>query len=156
MEYHNFKELNNAIKSCDKCSLCDNKNNKVVIGRGVNVKIPIKILIVGEASGYEEAKQGLPFVGNSGKMLNNWLKLFNTDNYVIVNVVKNRPIGENGKDRQPTEEEIKACSPFLFNQIKLFKPNIILCLGNIAFKTLINTSDNIKSSGNHIVLILLS
>ena len=148
MEYHNFKELNNAIKSCDKCSLCDNKNNKVVIGRGVNVKIPIKILIVGEASGYEEAKQGLPFVGNSGKMLNNWLKLFNTDNYVIVNVVKNRPIGENGKDRQPTEEEIKACSPFLFNQIKLFKPNIILCLGNIAFKTLINTSDNITSVVN--------
>lgn len=134
--YSTFKELNNSIKNCNKCNLCNNKENKVVIGRGSeNVKIPIELMIIGEASGSEEAKQGLPFVGRSGDMLLQWQKLFKIDNWIITNVVKNRPTDEN-KDRPPTEEEIEACSPYLFNQIELFKPKKILVLGKTALKIL--------------------
>ena len=136
--YSSFKELNSAIKNCNKCQLCNNKDNKVVIGRGgENIKTPIDLMIIGEASGSEEAKQGLPFVGRSGEMLSQWQKLFKIDNWVIVNVVKNRPTDGN-KDRPPTDEEIKACSPYLFNQIELFKPKKILVVGKTALKTLTN------------------
>ena len=144
--YKSLKELNEAIRSCNKCSLCNDKNNKVITGKSPkSAKIPIKLLIVGEASGDEESKQGIPFVGRAGKMVDEWLKVIKVENYAITNVVKNRPTDGN-RNRTPTDEEIEACSPWLFNQIELLKPEIILCLGSIAFKTITKSDDKIGES----------
>ena len=140
-----YKELKDEIQHCDKCSLCKNKENKVIIGRmGKNFTLNTDLLIIGEASGEEEAKEGKPFVGRSGKMLDEWLKILSkNDNYYITNVVKNRPTDEKGKNRVPTDEEINACFPYLERQIELINPKKILCLGNTAFKTLTKSPENL-------------
>ena len=126
-----LKKLNDEIRSCQKCPLY--QNGKVVLGRaGKQVKIPIDLMIVGEAPGAEEAQQGLAFVGRSGKLLDEWIKAFETDNYLITNVVKHRPIDNNNRDRPPTKEEVDACKGYLIRQIELFKPKKILALGQTA------------------------
>ena len=146
-DFKTFKEFNNAIRNCHKCSLCDDKNNKVVIGRGgEQIKVPLDLLIISEASGADEAKAGLPYQGRAGKVFDNWIKLININNWMAVNTVKNRPVDENGKNRAPTDEEIKACSFWLFKQIELYRPKKILCLGNIALHTVTGTEDGILTA----------
>ena len=126
-------KLKEEIRNCHKCSLCDDSNNKATFARsGRNIKIPVELMVVGEASGREEALEGKPFVGRAGKMLDQWLKALNVENVIITNVVKNRP----PDNRVPTDEEIKACSPYLIEQIRIFKPKRILVVGNTAYRFL--------------------
>ena len=138
-------ELNNKIKSCTLCSIC--KNGKVVIGRSnmEPVRLPVPLMVIGEAAGRHESETGIPFCGPSGKMLDSWLKVINLP-YVITNVVKHRPVNETGHDRPPTPDEIANCLPYLKEQIKFFRPLRILLVGNTAYKTITGSELSITQS----------
>ena len=134
-----MSELEKKIKSCTNCELHKRVNN-IVVGRGAAKP---KIFFVGEAPGMEEDKQGQPFVGRSGKLLEKWIEELglNTGDYYITNVVKCRP----PENRDPTNEEINACIPFLFEQIKELNPKVIVPLGRFAARILIgNEAESIS------------
>lgn len=101
------------------------------------------IMLIGEAPGLQEDKQGEPFVGKAGQLLNKILAAISFDRkeVYIANILKHRP--PNNRDPQP--EERKRSLPFLYRQIELVNPLIILCLGRIAAQTLLNTTDTMKS-----------
>jgi len=123
------KELNKLtqeILNCKKCGLYKTRTNPVV-GEGSQ---DTDIIFIGEAPGFNEDKQGKPFVGQAGKIFDellNSISLKRADIY-ITNILKCRP----PQNRNPTQEEIKSCSIYLNNQIELIKPKIICCLGNFA------------------------
>jgi len=114
------------IRRCKKCDLYRTRKNPVP-GEG---NVHAKIMLIGEAPGYNEDLQGRPFVGKAGKLLDELLKIARLERseVFITNVVKCRPPG----NRKPNREEIKACSPFLKTQIRIIKPELILTLGNVA------------------------
>ncbi len=125
-------ELINEIKNCKKCQLYKYRK-KPVPGEG---NINAEIMFVGEAPGAKEDETGRPFVGAAGKLLT---KLLNDigikrEDVYITNIVKCRPPG----NRDPTDEEIKACIPYLFRQIELIKPRIIVALGRHAARVLLS------------------
>lgn len=96
-----------------------------------------KIMFIGEGPGEQEDLQGLPFVGKSGQLLDLYLSLFELDrnkNVYIANMVKCRP----PNNRDPRPEEIEVCLSFLRRQVKLIRPQIIVCLGRVAAQRLIS------------------
>ncbi|MBO3800501.1 MAG: uracil-DNA glycosylase [Candidatus Brockarchaeota archaeon] len=116
---------------CKKCRLWENRTN-VVFGEG---DLNSKIILIGEAPGLNEDKEGRPFVGQAGKMLNETLLKaagLERNQVYITNVVKCRP----PKNREPFEDEVEACFPYLSIQIQFIKPKLIVTLGNIATSTL--------------------
>ena len=118
------------IRRCKKCRLHKNRKNTVP-GEG---SLTTKLMFIGEAPGAKEDEEGRPFVGAAGKLLTKLLE----DNGIsrgsvfITNVVKCRPPG----NREPYDDEIEACLPYLVKQIALIKPKIIVTLGRISTKTL--------------------
>jgi uracil-DNA glycosylase len=130
--YSSIAELAQHCNQCHRCGLGDTRTHAVV-GRG-NLNAPI--LIVGEAPGQNEDEQGLPFVGKSGQLLEKILASVSlnseTDVY-IANINKCRP----PENRVPSAKEIAACKPYLFEQIRLIDPKIILLTGATAVKGLI-------------------
>lgn len=120
------KIISDTITNCQLCDLCKTRSN-IVVGRG---SISPKIFVVGEAPGENEDKTGMPFVGKSGKRLEACLSEagFDLSEIFITNVVKCRP----PKNRNPTEKEIKACTPHLLNQISELKPAAFLTTGRFA------------------------
>ncbi len=123
----NWDELELFCKSCKKCPLCKTRTN-VVFGEGNRNS---KILFVGEGPGFNEDVQGRPFVGRSGKLLDELLLnigLSREKNIFISNIVKCRP--PNNRDPLPEEQEI--CINFLRNQVYIMKPKIIVTLGRIS------------------------
>ena len=133
-----WNQLLDEINHCQNCHLCQTRN-RIVPGVGDR---NADWLFVGEGPGYFEDQQGEPFVGRSGKLLDNMLAgmlLKRGSNVYIANIVKCRA-SEAGKDRQPTEEESAICMPFLERQIALIKPKIIVALGKTAATALLNTS----------------
>lgn len=129
--YH-WDELESLCKSCTKCGLCQTRTN-VVFGVGPK---DADILFVGEGPGEQEDRQGEPFVGAAGKLLDDMLSIIDLsrENCYIANIVKCRP----PQNRDPHEEEQAACIDYLRNQVALIQPKIIVCLGRIAAKKLIN------------------
>jgi DNA polymerase len=128
-----WAELWNACNTCTKCGLCENRGN-VVFGVGVQ---SADILFVGEGPGEQEDIQGEPFVGPAGKLLDQMLCIIDLDrnrNCYIANIVKCRPPG----NRDPHESEQEACIDYLRNQVALIRPKIIVCLGRIAARRLID------------------
>ena len=127
----NLEELNEIIKKCKKCDLYKYRKNAVP-GEGPK---NAKIMLVGEAPGRFEDIKGKPFVGAAGKLLDEILEIvgINRNDVYITNVVKCRP----PNNRDPTEEEIKKCSPYLDMQISMIKPKLIICLGRHSSKYLI-------------------
>ena len=128
-----WNELQNACQSCTRCGLCEGRHN-VVFGVG---NTNTDILFVGEGPGEQEDLKGEPFVGPAGKLLDEMLCIIDLDrkrNCYIANVVKCRPPG----NRDPLETEQDACIGFLRNQVALIRPKIIVCLGRIAAKRLID------------------
>ena len=118
-------------EKCKRCDLYKTRTN-VVFGVG---PATAKVVLVGEAPGFWEDKQGAPFVGAAGKNLDALLHeagLRREDVY-ITNVVKSRPPG----NRDPTDEEIEACRPFLEGQISAIKPKLVVALGRIAARELL-------------------
>lgn len=121
-----LEEIAQEIRNCKKCNLYNSRKNPVP-GEG---KIDKRIMIVGEAPGYNEDIQGRPFVGRAGMLLEDFLKSIGLkrEEVFITNVVKCRP----PNNRQPEKEEIEACSIYLDRQIEAINPKIIICVGNIA------------------------
>ncbi|WP_297435394.1 type-4 uracil-DNA glycosylase [Thermococcus sp.] len=115
--------LEERIQNCQKCPLGRLRTNAVP-GAG---SYTAKIMFVGEAPGYWEDQKGLPFVGRAGRLLDELLKeigLERRDVY-ITNIVKCRP----PNNRDPTDDEIKACAPYLDRQIDIIRPRVIVPLG---------------------------
>jgi DNA polymerase len=126
-ELHAFGE---AVAGCTKCALAGGRT-QVVFGAG---NPDSDLMFVGEAPGFHEDKQGVPFVGAAGKLLEQLLAgigLSRADVY-IANVLKCRPPG----NRDPLPEEIQACESHLWRQIELIQPCIVATLGNFATKLL--------------------
>jgi DNA polymerase len=122
---------------CTRCRLHQSRT-QVVFGQG---DPHADLMFVGEAPGFHEDRQGLPFVGPSGQLLNRLLEgigLRRQDVYVA-NVVKSRP----PKNRDPLPAEIAACRPWLDAQIRLVDPKVVVTLGNFAAKTLLETTTGI-------------
>lgn len=121
-----YKEVSN----CTKCPLHEART-KAVFGAG---HADADLMFVGEAPGAEEDRQGLPFVGRAGQLLNELLVEIglSREEVFICNVLKSRP--PNNRDPQPTE--IAACEPYLFEQVRLIEPRVVCTLGNFATKLL--------------------
>jgi uracil-DNA glycosylase family 4 len=122
---------------CTRCRLHQSRT-QVVFGQG---DPRADLMFVGEAPGLHEDRQGVPFVGPSGQLLNRLLEgigLRRQDVY-ICNVVKSRP----PQNRDPQPDEIAACRPWLDAQIRLVDPKVVVTLGNFAAKTLLETTTGI-------------
>jgi uracil-DNA glycosylase family 4 len=122
---------------CTRCRLYQSRT-QVVFGQG---DPHADLMFVGEAPGFHEDRQGVPFVGPSGQLLNRLLEgigLHREDVY-ICNVVKSRP----PQNRDPLPDEIVACRPWLDAQIRLVDPKVVVTLGNFAAKTLLETTTGI-------------
>ncbi len=129
-----LNEIENACRSCKKCSLCNSRTN-IVFGDGVPNE---KIMLIGEAPGFNEDQQGKPFVGRSGKLLDDILAsvgFFRDKNIYICNTVKCRP----PENRNPLPEEKIACRGFLDKQLELLKPKIIILCGAVAVNSMLDT-----------------
>jgi len=130
--YQSLEEVQNWLGNCKRCGLCKTRN-EIVFGVG-NPKA--KLFFVGEGPGAEEDKQGLPFVGRAGQLLDKIIESMGlTRNKVyIANVVKCRP----PQNRVPEEDEQEKCLPFLKAQIAVVKPDFIVTLGLTATRALLN------------------
>lgn len=125
-------------KGCTKCRLSEGRT-QVVFGAG---DPEARLVIVGEAPGQEEDRQGVPFVGRSGKlltkMLEDGMKIPRSKIY-ICNVVKCRP----PENRTPLADEMAICEPYLKKQLQIIKPEVIIAMGNCAVKCLLRTTEGI-------------
>ena len=128
----NWDELEARCKSCTNCDLCKTRTN-VVFGVGPHTA---DIMFIGEGPGEQEDLQGEPFVGAAGKLLDDMLSIIDLGrhNCYIANIVKCRP----PRNRDPHDEEQQACIGYLRNQVALIQPKIIVCLGRVAAKKLID------------------
>jgi uracil-DNA glycosylase len=119
-----------VVAGCTRCALAEGRT-QVVFGSGSPSS---DLMFVGEAPGFHEDKQGVPFVGAAGKLLSQLLKGIglSRDEVYIANVLKCRPPG----NRDPQPEEIESCEPHLWRQIELIQPKLIATLGNFATKLL--------------------
>jgi uracil-DNA glycosylase len=123
-------ELYKEVQACTRCPLYETRT-KVVFGAG---NADADLMFVGEAPGAEEDRQGLPFVGRAGQLLNQMLEEIGLvrDDVFIANVLKSRPPG----NRDPQPLEIEACKPYLFEQVRLIEPRVVCTLGNFSTKLL--------------------
>ena len=125
------------VKDCRKCELCQTRT-QTVFGQG---SPDARLVFVGEAPGFEEDKQGLAFVGKAGQLLTRMIAAMglSREEVFICNVLKCRP----PNNRDPSAEEILACSPYLREQIEVIDPEVLLALGAPAAKTLLSTTQSI-------------
>jgi DNA polymerase len=119
-----------VVAGCEQCALSQTRT-QVVFGSGSPTA---ELMFVGEAPGFHEDKQGVPFVGAAGKLLGKLLEGIgmSRDDVWVCNVLKCRPPG----NRDPLQAEIEACEPHLWRQIELIQPTLIATLGNFATKLL--------------------
>ncbi len=132
--------LADVVKTCTKCGLCKTRTN-TVFGVG---PIHTDIMFVGEGPGADEDREGIPFVGKAGKLMNQafaGLGIKREEVY-IANVVKCRP----PNNRTPLKEEAMACLDYLRNQVIIIKPKIIVLLGNTALKNIVGEEYGITAS----------
>jgi uracil-DNA glycosylase family 4 len=125
-----LRAFGEVVSTCTRCALAEGRT-QVVFGSG---NPDADLMFVGEAPGFHEDKQGIPFVGAAGKLLEQLLGgigLSRSDVYVA-NVLKCRPPG----NRDPLPEEIEACESHLWRQIELIQPRVVATLGNFATKLL--------------------
>ena len=124
--------LKAACAACRNCGLCEERHN-VVFGTGDE---SAEVMFIGEGPGEQEDLQGEPFVGPAGHLLDEMLELIGVqrDEVYIANIVKCRP----PRNRDPLNTEQDACIPYLYDQIALIRPKIIVCLGRIAAMRLID------------------
>jgi len=126
--------LENSVLNCRACELASSRTNAVF---GVGNK-KAELMIIGEAPGKDEDLQGKPFVGRAGKLLDAMLKAigFDREDVFIANILKCRP----PNNRDPEVGEINKCQDYLYRQIELINPKVILCAGRIAAQTLLKTN----------------
>src|SRR5919197_4376940 len=130
-------QLYREVQNCRRCPLHATRT-QVVFGSG---NADADLMFVGEAPGFHEDQQGIPFVGAAGKLLDKLLEEIgmSRDDVFIANVLKSRPPG----NRDPQLEEIEACKPYLTRQIELIEPLVICTLGNFSTKLLTRRQDGI-------------
>ncbi len=128
------------LGDCTRCPLHKLGRKQIVFGVG---NPNAEIMFVGEGPGADEDEQGIPFVGRAGQLLNNMIRAMglNREDVYIANVVKCRPPG----NRTPEREECDTCSPFLLRQIAAVKPKIIVALGAVAAKNLLQINDSMNN-----------
>ncbi|MDN7714987.1 uracil-DNA glycosylase [Burkholderia gladioli] len=135
-----WDELEARVADCQRCRLCE-KRTQTVFGVGDR---EADWMLVGEAPGENEDKQGEPFVGQAGKLLDSMLhalSLERSNNVYIANVIKCRPPG----NRNPEPDEVARCEPYLQRQVALVKPKLIVALGRFAAQTLLKSDGSIAS-----------
>lgn len=127
-----LQELEQSLHDCQQCKLAKLGRSQVVFGVG-NPKA--SVMFVGEAPGVNEDLKGEPFVGAAGKLLNDLLASadLSRDQIYIANVIKCRP----PNNRDPEQDEVETCKPFLLQQIQLIRPALVCTLGNWATQTLL-------------------
>jgi uracil-DNA glycosylase len=124
--------------ACTRCKLCTLGRSQIVFGVG-HPRAPL--MFVGEAPGEDEDKKGEPFVGRAGQLLTKIIEAIGLtrDQVYIANVIKCRPPG----NRNPEPDEVASCEPFLFRQIDVIQPKVIVPLGKFAAQSLLRTMDPI-------------
>jgi uracil-DNA glycosylase len=127
------------IGDCTRCKLHALGRKQVVFGTG---NPDANLMFVGEAPGADEDLEGVPFVGRSGQLLTKIIEAIDLarDDVYIANVIKCRP----PQNRNPDPDEVATCEPFLFRQIDVIKPKVIVALGKFAAQTLLRTEDPIS------------
>ena len=136
------------IKDCKLCPLHKERTN-IVNGKGNN---NADFVLIGEGPGAEEDKQGVPFVGRSGDLVDNALDLIGItrDDIYISNIIKCRP----PKNRDPNEDEINSCLPYLIYEIMEIQPKVICLLGRVASKVFVPTLKSITKQEGNVYTIL--
>ncbi|MFL9887709.1 uracil-DNA glycosylase family protein [Paraburkholderia agricolaris] len=132
--------LSERVTNCELCRLCEKRTNTVF---GVGDR-NADWMLIGEAPGENEDRLGEPFVGQAGKLLDNMLRsllLARDSNVYIANVIKCRPPG----NRNPEQDEVARCEPYLQRQVALVKPKLIVALGRFAAQSLLRTEASISS-----------
>jgi DNA polymerase len=127
------------VRACQACKLCQGRH-QAVPGEGVSQPL---VMVIGEGPGADEDSTGRPFVGRAGQLLDKMLAAINLDrntNCFIANVVKCRP----PNNRDPEQDEIAACAPFLQRQLALLKPRAILTVGRVPTQALLGTAEGIS------------
>ena len=121
------------IGDCQRCKLAPKRTN-IVFGSG---NPNAELVFVGEAPGYDEDQQGLPFVGRAGQLLTKIIESINLkrEDVYICNVLKCRP----PDNRNPEPDEVAACNPFMKRQLASIKPKVVCCLGTFAAQTVLQT-----------------
>lgn len=140
IKHMDWQALQDCVKDCQACNLAATRTQTVFGVGDANADW----LIVGEAPGAEEDRQGEPFVGQAGKLLDNMLaaiQLKRGENVYIANVLKCRP----PENRDPHGEEVLECDPFLKRQVELIKPKLIIALGKFAAQSLLQSENTIAS-----------
>ncbi|AHF96488.1 MAG: uracil-DNA glycosylase [Desulfurella sp.] len=135
-----LEKLKKAVENCKACDLHKTKKNYVFGDGNPNAQL----MFIGEAPGASEDEQGLPFVGRAGQLLNELLKevgIARKDVY-IANCLKCRP----PNNRDPQENELKACRPFLDKQMELIKPKVIITLGRFALMQILGNDKKITQT----------
>lgn len=138
--YQTFEELEEACKSCTKCDLYKNRTNVVIDTGNRNADI----MFIGEGPGANEDLQGIPFVGEAGKLMDLAFQGvgIKREEVYIANIVKCRPPG----NRNPEKNEAESCMEYLKSQIALVKPKIIILLGSVALKNIMGEQYGITSN----------
>lgn len=137
-----WESLQARVSQCMACNLHQTRTQTVF---GVGDR-KAKLMIIGEAPGFHEDKQGEPFVGRAGQLLTAMIKSIDLDRsqVYIANILKCRP----PNNRDPQIEEVQTCTPFLDQQIALIKPRLLLAVGRIAAHYLLKTKSSLESLRN--------
>lgn len=138
--FDTWEELEKSIIDCKKCKLCTGRTN-IVFGTGNK---EADLMFIGEGPGADEDREGEPFVGKAGKLMNmafNGIGI-NREEVYIANIVKCRP----PSNRNPEEDEANACIDYLRNQVMLVKPKVIVLLGSVALKNILGNEYGITAS----------
>jgi uracil-DNA glycosylase len=132
-------DVRNEIGDCTRCRLHSQGRTQIVFGVG---NPQADLMFVGEAPGADEDVQGIPFVGRAGQLLTKIIEAIGLtrDDVYIANVIKCRPPG----NRNPEQDEVDTCEPFLYRQIDIIKPKVIVALGTFAAKALLQSTDPIS------------
>lgn len=132
-------ELHKENEDCSRCKLAVTRRS-FVWGQG---NANARVVFVGEGPGEQEDEQGVPFVGKAGQLLTKMLEAIDLsrENVYITNIVKCRP----PQNRNPEEDEIQACLPFLLTQLSIIQPEIICALGKVAGNVLLENDNSLGS-----------
>ena len=138
--YEDINKLKEIVKTCNKCNLCKGRTNTLFGDGDENAKI----MFIGEGPGADEDREGVPFVGKAGKLMNQaFIGLgISREKIYIANIVKCRP----PNNRTPLKDEAMACLDYLRNQVLLLQPKIVVLLGNTALKNILGEEYGITAS----------
>jgi DNA polymerase len=134
-----LQNIRRHIGDCTRCKLHKLGRSQIVFGVG---SPEADLMFVGEAPGADEDAQGIPFVGRAGQLLTKIIEAIDLtrEQVYIANVIKCRP----PQNRNPEQDEVETCEPFLFEQIDVIKPKVIVALGTFAARALLRTLDPIS------------